>query len=100
MDRRVRLEARSVTRDAAGGEVETWALVADLWAGIYPVRGQERYAAGAEQAERDARIRIRWRPGVGASQRIVYEGRHWDIRAVIEVGRREGLDLICSAAQI
>jgi SPP1 family predicted phage head-tail adaptor len=99
LDRRIQLEQRSVTRAADGSETVTWSLVADLWAQIVPLRGQERYGAGAEQPERDARVRIRWRSGVSAGMRIVHEERVWDIQAVLEVGRREGLDLLCSGQQ-
>lgn len=99
LDRRVRLESRSATRAADGSETVAWVLVATLWAQVVPLRGQERYGAGAEQAERDARIRIRWRAGVSAGMRVVYESRAWDVQAILEIGRRQGLDLLCTAQQ-
>jgi SPP1 family predicted phage head-tail adaptor len=99
LDRRVRLEQKTATRAADGSEIPAWSLVAEVWAQVLPLRGQERYGAGAEQAERDARIRIRWRPGVSAGMRVVYEARSWDVQAILEIGRREGLDLLCSAQQ-
>lgn len=99
LDRRIRLEQRAVTRADDGSETSAWSLVAEVWAQVVPLRGQERYGAGAEQPERDARVRIRWRPGISAGMRVVYEDRAWDIQAVLEVGRREGLDLLCSGQQ-
>jgi SPP1 family predicted phage head-tail adaptor len=99
LDRRIRIEQRTVTRGADGSETVAWALVAEVWAQVQPLRGQERYGAGAEQAERDARIRIRWLSGVSAGMRVVYEARAWDVQAILEVGRRHGLDLLCVAQQ-
>jgi SPP1 family predicted phage head-tail adaptor len=99
LDRRVRIEQRAVTRGADGSEVIAWSLLAEVWAQVLPLRGQERYGAGAEQPERDARIRIRWISGISAGMRVQYEGRVWDIQAVLEIGRREGIDLLCSGQQ-
>jgi SPP1 family predicted phage head-tail adaptor len=99
MDRRVTLQERSATREQDGSENVTWSTVAEVWAQIVPLRGQERYGAGAEQPERDARIRIRWRAGISSGMRVLHDDRVWDIKAVLEVGRREGLDLLCSGQQ-
>jgi len=95
----VTLEARTVTRLEDGSESVSWTPVAEVWAQIVPVRGEERYAAGAEQPERDAKIRIRWRPGISSGMRVLHEGRVWDITAVLEIGRHEGLELLCSGQQ-
>jgi SPP1 family predicted phage head-tail adaptor len=99
MDRRVTLESRTVTRGQDGSEAIVWTQVAEVWAQITPLRGQERYSAGAEQPEHDAMIRIRWRDNVSSGMRVVHSGRIWDIQSVLEVGRREGLDLMCSGQQ-
>jgi SPP1 family predicted phage head-tail adaptor len=99
MDRRVALEERTVTRAQDGSETVVWTQVAETWAHIKPLRGQERYSAGAEQPEHDAMIRIRWRNDVSSGMRVVHGNRIWDIKSVLEIGRHEGLDLLCSGQQ-
>lgn len=99
LDRRIRIEQRTVTRAEDGSEVSTWTLFAVVWAQALPSRGNERHAAGAEQADRDMRFRIRWRPGVSAAMRVVHEGTEWDIVAVAELGRRVGMELSCVGTQ-
>jgi SPP1 family predicted phage head-tail adaptor len=99
LDRRIAIEARTISRRQDGSEVIGWSSVGETWAQVTPLKGQERYNAGAEQPEYDFKIRIRWREGLSSGMRVVLDGRILDIKSVLEVGRREGLDLLCSGQQ-
>lgn len=98
---RVSLQAATITRDEFGGEIRTWAEVADLWADIEPLQGREFLEGRRQETELDTRIRIRYRLGVLPGMRIVWASaesgsRTYDIQSVIEHGadRRE-LRLMC-----
>ena len=56
--------------------------------------GLERVQAAQLMSIMDTRFLIRWRgdlqPG---THRVVFDGRTYDIEAVVELGRREGLQL-------
>lgn len=88
LNRRLTLEAPQRSPDEAGGWNVTWAPVATLWAEVRSSLGRERPWAEAMTAEATHRIRIRHRTGVGAEMRFTLAGRIFEIRSVIENGRR------------
>lgn len=100
LDRRVRLERATRAANAFNELVETWATLATVWAEYEPLRDAERYAAGQVGATATARFRIRYSSTVadlGPLDRLVYDGRTYDIHAVKEIGRREGLEITAAA---
>jgi SPP1 family predicted phage head-tail adaptor len=100
LDRRVSVQARTVTRDEnTGAEVETWATVAQLWASV---RDQVMGARETESLQvaslgQQTRIRLRWTSTdiSPETHRILYGSRLLQIVVAAEVGRREFLDLVC-----
>ena len=97
LDRRVTLRAKTTLNDDLGQPVDTWADVVTLWAEKTDLRGREFFAAQAVNAEIETRFRLRWRAGVTAALRLVCDDRDYDIVSVAELGRREGLELMCKA---
>jgi len=95
LDRRVTLQSLSVTRDSFGGQVETWADVVTVWASVKPLRGDEVYDATGKIAQRAVEIKIRYREDVTTLLRLQYEAANYDITDVSELGRRDGLKLVC-----
>lgn len=93
---RVTLESKTVTRDPLGGEIESWAAVAIVWAEVLPLQGREFFEARRLESELDSRIRIRYRSGVVPGMRITWGSRTYGIESVVEheSGRRE-LRLMC-----
>lgn len=96
LDRRITVQVRSVTRDATGGEVETWTNAYDIWAERETTGATERFAASQRIADVDTLFRIRWNDDVERlvtpqSHRITYRGRWYEVLGVVEIGRREGL---------
>lgn len=69
----------------AGGEIESsWAAFKTLWASVSPLKGRELVAAQQISAEVTGVIKIRYNALVTASMRAVFEGRVYDILAVID----------------
>ena len=96
LDRPCKIQRKTVTQDAFGEEIETWADHASVWAQRKDIRGDERWSAQQVNAKIDAVYRIRYQDGITPLDRFVDDTKVYDIHGVIEVGRREGLDLVVS----
>lgn len=82
--------------------VDQWAEFAKVWAAIEPVSGREYLASSEFRAQITTRIRIRWRPDVDASARVVADdGTVYSIDAAMPVrGLTRELHLMCSSGVI
>jgi SPP1 family predicted phage head-tail adaptor len=97
MDRRITLQRPVATQNDYGEEVITWTKVTDLWAEKRDLKGLEKWAAQQVAAEKDIRLLIRYRTDVTPVNRILFESREYDIKSVLELGRRESLEITCTA---
>lgn len=58
----------------SGQPTKQWASVyVDVPAEVLTGPGREGIAAGAERAETDARINLRWLPGIDTQMRVIWE---------------------------
>jgi SPP1 family predicted phage head-tail adaptor len=97
LDRLVTLGKRTVaSQDAYGEEVASWTDV-QVWAERRDLRGDERWAAQQVVGTTACIYRIYWRSDLTVEDRLVDDGVTYDIHAIVEVGRKEGLELQCSA---
>lgn len=97
LDRRITLLAPLEVRDAAGGVETSWVNVGSFWARFLPLPGREIQQAGQKLALAAATFRLRWRQ-VTAKWRVMLGADVYELIAPpVEVGRREYLDLVCSA---
>ena len=85
---RIVLQQAVRTADGGGGAAETWSTVAELWAAIRPVSGDERVAADALSGQLTHEVWVRHRAGVTPAMRFLIGSRILDIRAVIDVEAR------------
>lgn len=82
--------------DGGGGATQTWETVAELWAAVHPVGGEERLSADALTGRLTHEVWIRYRPGVSPAMRFQHAGRTLEIRAVLEAGNlRHRLRCLC-----
>jgi head-tail adaptor len=79
LDQRVRIESKSVARNAIGEETETWSTFATVWAQWIPLRVDERIAGAQLQAEIEGRFRLRALEGLGAEMRLVWRDDAFEI---------------------
>lgn len=98
LDRRVTVEVRSVTRDAAlGAEEETWAADATVWARVR----QSSTAAGLSADDavasyaRPTKVVMRWRALTRQDHRLVFDGQVMRIIGTAEIGRRDQIEVSC-----
>lgn len=95
--RQVQIQQRNSTQDSFGQRVQTWATVATTWADIQPLSGRELETAQAVRSEVTHTVVIRYRPGVTAAMRVVYQGRYFNVLSVIDVDtRHKVMQLLCS----
>lgn len=98
LDRRAALYHRVLTHDTDTGEqTEDWSTAyATVWAGRADLRGREYFAAQEAQNETTARFQIRWRSDVEDTDRVLSEGVWYKVVTMMEMGRRDGLELMCT----
>jgi head-tail adaptor len=108
LDRRILLQRKSVSHSGSGEPLETWATLAERSASISPVRGEERFGGDQWIAKEQSEFRIRYSVSVAdlsPLDRIIYpipagspgdavDTQLYDVLAVHEIGRREGLRII------
>lgn len=93
LDRPIVIQQLTTGQGSAGGVTETWSEFASVLAEYVPAGGLEYFAAQQVNAQFDAKFRIRWISGVVPTMRIVYDQQNWDILAVGEIGRRDGIEI-------
>lgn len=94
LDRTIEIQTFTTTTDGVGKEKKNWTPLYTVRAKVTPVRGEERFAALQNTAAAEVKFKIRYREDISTLNRIVYEGRTYDIVAVMELGRREGIELM------
>lgn len=84
LNQRVLISRYSSTQDEIGQVIEAWAPLATVWAAVEPQAGREFVAAGAAQSELTTRIRLRYRPGITSADRVIHDGKTYNIASVID----------------
>lgn len=100
LDTLVTLQAVTTTQEATfGSRADVVTTLGDEWASVAHASESEGQAAGANQrqATHRADVRIRWRADVDATCRVVIDGTTYVINGAVPSGRRQWLDLSCSA---
>ena len=88
LDRRITLQRATTAPNGFNEPVESWTDLATVWAQQRPDRGAERFAAQEIVGRAVMTFHIRYRTDVRTTDRILYQGRIWNILDVREVGRR------------
>ena len=93
MDRRITIQQKTILVNNLGEPVETLVDVATVWANKRNLTARERFTAQQTLAEVDTAFKIRYRTDVTPHAVVICEGVTYDVQAVLEIGRREGLTL-------
>lgn len=98
MDRRIKIQRVSNTRDAVGGVIETWEDQFSVWAEIPRQSGTESAIADADRSQETRQFRIRYRTGIAShTHRVSYQSKIYDIRHIAEENGRQNRLLITAA---
>jgi SPP1 family predicted phage head-tail adaptor len=91
---RIRLLTRTTVRNEIGQPRDEWVASPPVWADVQMIGGREQLRAGQEIADGQYSIRIRFRGGVSAAQRIMLtSGERLDIKLVQPDQRRAWLTI-------
>ena len=104
-DREVVVEFKSDGQSGSGEPTETWGSPATIWAKVRALSGREYYALLAQQivAEEMLVFNVYWRADIRPGKaRIKYNAgdieRIYNVRRVVEIGRRVELDIYADTA--
>jgi SPP1 family predicted phage head-tail adaptor len=95
LDQRLTLESPSRAPDAGGGAIVTWQAVADVWASVSPITGDERLRADQVGGRVTHTVVIRRRSGVTPNMRFRSDTRILEIVAVLDAPPRSRLRCLC-----
>ena len=93
---RLEIQEKKSVKDELGNQVSEWFTVATAWAAIEPIRGEEYWAAGAQQGETIHRVTMRYVPGVTPEHRLLFGDRILEIESTLNLEERSRLlELLC-----
>jgi len=99
LDRQIVIQTYStVGVDAYGTPTEGWTDLATVRAQVVQSSTEEFLRAYGENSETAIIFRARFLNGVTTKHRIEYDGNYYNIREVMEIGRRKGLELRAEVA--
>jgi SPP1 family predicted phage head-tail adaptor len=101
-NRRITIERRTYTTDSFGGEIVAWIEVGSgWWVSSLPVKDSEAFRNSEATATITHRFQMLWSATAWAEIdprcRITFDGRLYDVVAVKEIGRRDGIEISATA---
>ncbi len=93
-DRQIIIEQGTQVQDSAGEITLTWATWATVWANVRMMQTRDRFTSQAEHSTRVATFFVLYLPGIDEKMRISYEGQYYQIKAISEMGRRQGHEIL------
>ena len=89
MRNKITIQRKIETPDGGGGSVVVWSDVVTLWCKIKPVSGSERLQSMRLESDITQRIYTRYRDDFTAADRINYNGRLMQIKAIINIEEKD-----------
>ena len=81
----INIQSQSEVQDNTGAMTTVWTTLFTMWSKITPVHGAEALISQRIEAVDVYQIMIRYNPGVTEKMRILYAGRTFQIKSVINV---------------
>lgn len=88
LNTKIALQRRVQGVDEAGQPIDTWTTYAAAFARFEPLLGREFFAAAQTVGEAQAKVTMRWLPGIDPADRIVVRGENWNIVSVQNIAYR------------
>ena len=93
---RITLQNATITRNEYGEVIRTWYDLDTVWAAVDTLKGDEYFAARTLRNAVSHRVTLRYRSDITPHHRLLFEGRTFDIEAVLPDSRKTQLVLMCS----
>jgi len=98
-DRRITIQRATETTNGYGEKVATWATLITVWAELQKTSGaKEAIASRQDTATKQLVFKIRSSTdsrAVTTKDRLVYDGKYFDITGIEEQGRNDQLLIMC-----
>lgn len=94
LNRRITIQQVTETQDSYNALTESWSTYKTVWAEVVPKRAREYFSQAETVSQSDIMFRIRHISGVTTKMRISYDGNVYDIQSIIEIGYKEGLEIM------
>jgi SPP1 family predicted phage head-tail adaptor len=92
LDRRIVLQKSTPVTDDFGNSIDVWSDT-HISAGVHYMTNDETWRAQQVQSNAELRFTIRWGFDARVTDRIIFDGKAYDIVGVRELGRQEGQEL-------
>lgn len=99
MRERVTIQTPVEARSPSGETTLSWSAVATVWASVDGLSMRDILQAQQANLIATHRIRIRYRPGVTHTQKIIWRGRTMEIASVVERDGRTALEILAREVQ-
>ena len=93
-DRKIQIQSIAQSQDVYGAMVETVTSI-DAWAKVNWLRDKEDESGGDLRGNYRIEVVIRYQSGITTLNKIVHDGRTFDIENYREIGRRRFIVLNC-----
>lgn len=96
LDRVIVVETRGEDeKDDMGAVQPRWEPFATVRAQVIQASTDEFLSGFGETTETAIIFRIRWLEGLTTAHRVTYQGDHFNVREIKEIGRNKGMDVRC-----
>lgn len=99
LNKKLSLQAPTVTRDTDGAEIITWATLTTVWGSINPISGKEYWQAQQVNSELTHNIKIRYRSGLNTKMRFLYGNRIFNILTIVNPTEKN-VEFICKCKEV
>ncbi|WP_145111377.1 phage head closure protein [Cereibacter sediminicola] len=97
LSRVIEIHGATFAVDDFGSPLPTWTRKATLRAEIVTAEASEFIRGWGVSEETAIVFRTRFLDGITMSDRVSFDGQHFNIKGVAPIGRRRGLELRCVA---
>ena len=98
LDKRITFQRKDIGTNESNEDVEAgWDNVVTVWAEVNERRGSESYQGDQLVANTTAAFTIRHRSGLDEEMRITYNGRKYDIQAILYESRKGYIEILAES---
>lgn len=95
LDRIIEIQRRTTGLDLYGTPVETWTTFATMRAQLLKNATDDREDARGHTTDAVLTFRMYYFASLSLNDRLLYEGRQFEVKQITEIGRRAGMDVNC-----
>ena len=96
LKRRITIQSLSEALDVYGEPIKSWTDAYTVWAEVLPLKGEERVQSQQLTSKADTKFRIRYNSDMTITEkhRIQYDSDNYDITAILEIGHKQGWEIL------